>query len=98
VSVKRLCAAGFGHIMQNDQLMCSGTNPGKSTTSAVIEAGVRLDVKGWRRLSIGYEARDFWAGQPDFPRAPTGKTRQHNYFVAGRSVLAFLSAVLPGWQ
>jgi len=39
--------AGFGHITQNDQLIYGGTNPGKSTTSAVIEAGVGLDVKVW---------------------------------------------------
>jgi hypothetical protein len=40
--------AGFGHISQNDQLIYGGTNPGKSTTSAVIEAGFGLDVKVWR--------------------------------------------------
>src|SRR5246127_1980891 len=37
--------AGFGHISQNEQLIYGGTNPGKSTTSAVIEAGFGLDVK-----------------------------------------------------
>jgi len=66
--------AGFGHISQNDQLIYGGTNPGKSTTSAVIEAGFGLDVKVWRKLSIRGEVRDFWAGQPDFPLAPTGNT------------------------
>jgi hypothetical protein len=81
--------AGFGHIMQNDQLIYGGTNPGKSTTSAVIEAGVGLDVKVWRKLSIRFEARDFWAGQPDFPLAPTGETRQHNYFVSGGAFWRF---------
>lgn len=81
--------AGFGHIMQNDQLIYGGTNPGKSTTSAVIEAGVGLDVRVWRKLSIRFEARDFWAGQPDFPLAPTGETRQHNYFVAGGAFWRF---------
>jgi hypothetical protein len=75
--------AGFGHISQNTQLIYGGTNPGKSTSSAVIEAGLGLDVKVWRRLSIRMDVRDFWAGEPDFPRAPTGKTRQHNFFVGG---------------
>jgi len=81
--------AGFGHISQNDQLIYGGTNPGKSTTSAVIQAGVGLDVRVWRKLSIRFEARDFWAGQPDFPLAPTGQTRQHNYFVAGGAFWRF---------
>jgi hypothetical protein len=22
---------------------------------------------------------DFWAGQPNFPMSPTGKSRQHNF-------------------
>ncbi|HWJ46394.1 MAG TPA: hypothetical protein VNS62_02000, partial [Candidatus Udaeobacter sp.] len=81
--------AGFGHISQNDQLIYGGTNPGKSTTSAVIEAGFGLDVKVWRKLSIRGEVRDFWAGQPDFPLAPTGNTRQHNYFVGGGALWRF---------
>jgi hypothetical protein len=75
--------AGFGHISQNNQLIYGGTNPGNSTTSAVIEAGFGLDVKVWRKLSIRKDVRDFWAGQPDFPLAPTGKTRRHNFFVDG---------------
>jgi len=81
--------AGFGHITQSDQLVYGGTNPGKSTTSAVIEAGFGLDVKVWKQLSIRGEVRDFWAGQPDFPLAPTGNTRQHNYFVGGGAFWRF---------
>jgi hypothetical protein len=81
--------AGFGHISQNDQLVYGGTNPGKSTTSAVIQAGFGLDVKVWRKLSIRLDVRDFWAGQPDFPLAPTGKTRQHNFFVGGGAFWRF---------
>jgi hypothetical protein len=81
--------AGFGHISQNNQLIYGGTNPGKSTTSAVIEAGFGLDVKVWRKLSIRMDVRDFWAGQPDFPLAPTGKTRQHNFFVSGGAFWRF---------
>src|SRR6201993_4997074 len=44
--------AGFGHISQFHELIYSGTNPGKSTTSAVIEAGLGLDVRVWKKLSI----------------------------------------------
>jgi hypothetical protein len=74
---------------QNDQLIYGGTNPGKSTTSAVIEAGFGLYVKVWRKLSIRMDVRDFWAGQPDFPLAPTGNTRQHNIFVGGGAFWRF---------
>ena len=81
--------AGFGHISQNNQLVYGGTNPGKSTTSAVIEAGFGLDVKVWRKMSIRLDVRDFWAGEPDFPLAPTGKTRQHNFFVGGGAFWRF---------
>jgi opacity protein-like surface antigen len=74
---------GFGHISQNNQLIYGGVNPGKSTTSFVLEGGFGLDVKVWKKLSMRGEVRDFWSGEPDYPLAPTGKTRQHNYFVAG---------------
>jgi opacity protein-like surface antigen len=81
--------AGFGHFSESSTLVYSGTNPGKSTTSAVIEAGIGLDVKVWKQLSIRGEVRDFWSGEPDFPLAPTGKTRQHNYFVGGGAFWRF---------
>ncbi len=74
---------GFAHITENSQLLFGGTNPGKNTTSGAIEAGVGLDVRVWKRLSMRGEARDFYAGEPDYPLAPTGKTRQHNYLVGG---------------
>jgi len=73
--------AGFGHFSQGKMLDYGGTNPGKSTTGFVIEGGLGLDVKVWKKLSIRGEVRDFWSGEPDFPLAPTGKTRQHNYLV-----------------
>lgn len=74
---------GFGHFSQSNTLVYSGTNPGKSTTSGVLEAGAGLDVRVWKALSFRGEVRDFWSGVPDFPLAPTGKTRQHNFFVGG---------------
>jgi hypothetical protein len=76
--------AGFGHFSENSNLINSGgANPGKSTTSAVIQGGVGLDVRVWHRVYIRGEVRDFWSGEPDYPLADTGKTRQHNYFVGG---------------
>jgi len=81
--------AGFGHISQGDELVYGGKNPGQSTNSAVIEAGLGLDVRVWKRLSIRAGVRDFWSGVPDFPLAPTGKTRQHNYYVFGGAFWRF---------
>ncbi|MGC2474571.1 MAG: hypothetical protein WA485_09565 [Candidatus Sulfotelmatobacter sp.] len=80
---------GIGHISQGNQLIYGGVNPGKSTTSGVIQGGFGLDLKVWRRLSARAEVRDFWSGEPDFPLAPTGKTRQHNYFVGGGAFWRF---------
>jgi hypothetical protein len=74
---------GFGHISESSQLDYSGANPGTAKTSATIEGGLGLDVKVWRQLSMRGGVRDFWSGEPDFPLAPTGKTRMHNYFVGG---------------
>ena len=81
---------GVGHFSESSQLIYSGgPNPGKSTTSGVIQGGLGLDVKFWRRFSIRGEVRDFWSGEPDFPLANTGKTRQHNFFVGGGVVWHF---------
>jgi len=74
---------GIAHFSQGNVLDYGGTNPGKSTTSGVLQGGVGLDVKLVGSVCIRGEARDFWSGVPDFPLAPTGKTRQHNYFVGG---------------
>jgi opacity protein-like surface antigen len=81
--------AGFAHFSQGSSLVYGGTNPGKSTTSAVLESGFGLDVKVWRKLSVRLDVRDFWSGEPDFPLAPTGKSRQHNFFVGGGAFWRF---------
>ncbi len=80
---------GFGHFSQSSTLDYSGTNPGKSTTSATIEGGLGLDVRAWRKLYIRGEVRDFWSGEPNFPLAPTGHSRMHNYFVGGGAFWRF---------
>ena len=82
--------AGFSHISQSKALVFGGnTNPGTSSTSAAVEMGVGLDVKVWRKLSLRGGLRDFWAGEPNFPLAPTGKSRQHNFFVGGGAFWRF---------
>lgn len=80
---------GFGHISESNTLAYGGTNPGKSTTSAVLQIGVGLDVKVTKRWSIRGGVRDFWSGEPDFPLADTGKSRQHNFFVFGGAFWRF---------
>jgi opacity protein-like surface antigen len=80
---------GFGHFSESNTLIYGGANPGKSTTSGVLEGGLGLDVKVWRRLIMRGEVRDFWSGEPDFPLAPTGHSRQHNYFVGGGAFWRF---------
>jgi hypothetical protein len=74
---------GFGHIGQSSSTLYGAPNLGKGTTSGVLQYGVGLDVRLVSRVFLRGEARDFWAGEPDFPQAPTGKSRQHNYFVGG---------------
>jgi hypothetical protein len=80
---------GFAHFTEANNLIFFGTNPGKSTTSGVLQIGLGLDVKVWRRFSIRGQVRDFYSGTPDLPLADTGKTRQHNYFVGGGVVYHF---------
>lgn len=81
--------AGFGHIGEASTLIYGGANPGKSTTGFALQGGVGLDVKVWKTISLRGEARDFWSGEPDYPLAPTGKSRQHNYFVGGGAYWRF---------
>jgi len=81
--------AGFGHFSEGNSLVFGGTNPGKSTTNFVLEGGLGLDVRVWKRLSIRGGVRDFWSGEPDFPLAPTGKSRQHNFYVSGGAFWRF---------
>jgi len=81
--------AGFGHFSQGSGLIYGGSNPGKSTTSGVLELGLGLDVKLSKRVYIRGQVRDFWSGEPDFPLADTGKSRQHNFFVGGGAYWRF---------
>lgn len=80
---------GFAHFSENENLLYGGPNPGASSTSGALQAGVGLDVRIWRALSLRGEFRDFWSGTPDLPLAPTGKTRQHNYLLGGGAVWHF---------
>jgi hypothetical protein len=80
---------GFGHFSEHNTLIYGGTNPGSSSTTGVLQAGLGLDVRVWHRFSIRGQVRDFWSGTPNLPLADTGKTRQHNFFVGGGVIWHF---------
>src|SRR5712671_6307785 len=81
---------GFGHFSVSSTLEFGGfPNPGKTGTSTgVFQAGLGLDVRLFSRFSLRGEVRDFWSGVPQL-NVDTGKTRQHNVFVAGGIVWHF---------
>jgi hypothetical protein len=82
--------AGFGYFSQNKNTVYDGgPNPGKGGATSVIQGGFGLDVRFKGKWSIRGEVRDFWSGEPNFPNAPTGHSRQHNYFVSGGIVYRF---------
>jgi hypothetical protein len=83
---------GFGHFQASSNLLFYGKNAGnRGDTTGVLQGGVGLDVhihKRIQRLKLRVEARDDWSGVPPI-NVNTGKTRQHNYYVAGGLVYKF---------
>lgn len=84
---------GFGHLGSSSSLFYGGSNSGnRGVTSGVLQGGVGLDVRFpcncLRNFKIRVVARDDWSGVPAL-NVNTGKTRQHNYFVAGGVVYRF---------
>lgn len=83
---------GLGHFQASSNLLFFGKNTGgRGSTTGVLQGGVGLDVRVphlWHRLKLRVEARDDWSGVPPI-NVNTGKTRQHNYYVAGGLVYRF---------
>lgn len=83
---------GLGHFQTSSNLLFFGKNTGdRGQTTGVLQGGVGLDVHipgRIRRLKIRVEARDDWSGVPPL-NLNTGKSRQHNYYVAGGLVYRF---------
>jgi hypothetical protein len=78
---------GLGHFQASSNLVFAGKNTGnRGQTTGVLQGGVGLDVRmpwdRFPRFKIRVEARDDWSGVPPL-NVNTGKTRQHNYYVAG---------------
>jgi hypothetical protein len=70
--------SGFGHFSESNKLDYFGTNPGGSSTTGVIQAGLGLEVsrfpKRFSHFSFRGEVGDFYWGTPNLPLADTGKT------------------------
>ena len=80
---------GFGHFNESSTQLSGAPNTGSTgTTTGVLQAGLGLDVRFFGRFSMRGEFRDFWSGVPQL-NVDTGKSRQHNFFVAGGLVWHF---------
>jgi hypothetical protein len=80
---------GYVHFKQAGHLLYYGPNPGPtSTNTGAVQFGAGLDVWPWQRVGFRLEARDFYSGHPDL-NVNTGRSMQHNYFVAGGVLLRF---------
>jgi hypothetical protein len=80
---------GYGHFSFSKTLVYGGINPGAtSKNSGLIQGGLGLDVKPWRRFAMRLAARDFWSDALPL-NVDTGKTHQHNIVVTGGLVWRF---------
>jgi opacity protein-like surface antigen len=78
---------GFGRFDESS-VQISGVTSKTGTTTGALQVGVGLDVKVFHHFSVRGEVRDFWSGVPQL-NVDTGKSRQHNIFVAGGVVWHF---------
>ena len=77
---------GIGRFSESSTQVSGAGKTG--TTTGALQVGLGLDVRLIGRFSLRGEVRDFWSGVPQL-NVDTGKTRQHNYFVAGGIVWHF---------
>jgi hypothetical protein len=77
---------GIGRFSESSTQVSGAGKTG--TTTGALQAGLGLDVRLIGRFSLRGEVRDFWSGVPQL-NVNTGKTRQHNVFVAGGIVWHF---------
>jgi hypothetical protein len=77
---------GIGRFSESSTQVSGAGKTG--TTTGALQAGLGLDVRLIGRFSLRGEVRDFWSGVPQL-NVDTGKTRQHNVFVAGGIVWHF---------
>jgi hypothetical protein len=80
---------GFSHISTSSRTVFGQLNPDSTgTNSGVLQGGAGFDVKLIRSFKIRLAVRDFWSGVPQL-NVDTGKSRQHNFLVAGGVVYRF---------
>ena len=81
---------GVGHFAASKDLVFFGPNTGnRIKTTGVLQGGVGMDVRlPIHRLKFRFEARDDWSGAPPL-NIDTGRSRQHNYYVAAGGVFRF---------
>jgi hypothetical protein len=80
---------GFGHFSESSTLEFGGSNPGKTgTTTGVLQGGLGLDVRMFKRFCLRGEVRDFWSGVPQL-NVNAGKSHQRNLFVGAGLVWHF---------
>lgn len=80
---------GYGYFNPSSTLLFGGNTPGKTGTSTfVLQGGLGLDVKIFRRFSVRAEGRDLWSGVPQLG-VHTDKSRQHNLFAGGGVIWHF---------
>ena len=77
---------GIGRFSESSTQVSGAGKTG--TTTGALQAGLGLDVRFFGRFSLRGEVRDFWSGVPQL-NVDTGKSRQHNFFVAGGLVWHF---------
>jgi len=78
---------GIGHFSEGSPQI-AGLPSKTGTTTGALQAGVGLDVRVFHSFSLRGEARDFWSGVPQL-NVDTGKSHQHNIFVAAGIVWHF---------
>jgi hypothetical protein len=78
---------GIGRFSESSTQV-AGVSSKTGTTTGALQAGLGLDVRVFGRFSMRGEFRDFWSGVPQL-NVDTGKSRQHNYFVAAGIVWHF---------
>lgn len=72
---------GYGRFRESSVLTFDLPNPGPTgTNTGVMQFGAGLDTWFWNSWGARVEARDFYSGVPAY-NVPTGRSRQHNYYV-----------------
>lgn len=72
---------GYGRFNISKTQVFGGINPGPtSKSSGLLQAGLGLDVRTFKKITLRLAARDFWSDSLPLNVA-TGKTHQHNIVV-----------------